>query len=374
MQEGQTLTFNVSFHGFPYTVVIDSHYQRLLIDVQQSTAPNLKWTGEFSAKYIEEYTKKAGSRKGFVVFVDMLKAGLTHSSESVFLDLLTPEDLDRLKQARGQPSKSSSSNEKKDRRYLILTYASQFDRVHYPLPLIPAATPRTREPVSSEASRVESEEETASLRRRVEQLTNENSKLKSQIEREKKSFNNKLTQLERECSQNKEKLRKYKDQESVVRNLRQQVKSLENSLEKERKRADAAQRSLSSRPRSTSRSIGRPISATRKRSSSVNSRPSSRASSRPTSATRKRPSSTPRFDPTAWVEEQKRKKSVKKRPTSKSRPSSAKPSRTSRDRSRDRSFRSDYRSVSESRWSDQESVQDRLEGLHRILRSVKSRL
>ena len=58
------------------------------------------------------------------------------TSDSVFVDLLTYADLEALKNKRSGASKSSSSAHTNNKRYLILTYAAEFDRVHYPLPLL----------------------------------------------------------------------------------------------------------------------------------------------------------------------------------------------------------------------------------------------
>lgn len=73
----------------------------------------------------------------------MLKSAITRASESVCLDLLTYEDLEHMwdkklgtlgRQGGGQQSPMSSSKAKA-KRYLILTYNVEFDRIHYPLAL-----------------------------------------------------------------------------------------------------------------------------------------------------------------------------------------------------------------------------------------------
>ena len=85
---------------------------------------------------IEDITAKTGNFKKFAVFVKMLLSAVKQASDSVFVDLLTYQDLEVLKSRKtGQapPSRPSPANNK---RYLILTYAAEFDRVHYPLPLV----------------------------------------------------------------------------------------------------------------------------------------------------------------------------------------------------------------------------------------------
>ncbi|GAB1603396.1 coiled-coil domain-containing protein 61-like isoform X1 [Argonauta hians] len=96
------------------------------------------WCGTFDAEYIENLTHKTGNFKQFSIFSNMLKTALLKQSESVTLDLLTYADLEQL---RLQRAGNRASVEKQtpanlnSKRYLILTYTVEFDRIHYPLPL-----------------------------------------------------------------------------------------------------------------------------------------------------------------------------------------------------------------------------------------------
>lgn len=92
---------------------------------------------------VEETTHKSGSLKKFSVFTKMLASAFSKESENVTVDLLTYTDLELLKANKAgnkQPPKASfaasTSNMKQyQKRYVIITYTSQFDRCHYPLPL-----------------------------------------------------------------------------------------------------------------------------------------------------------------------------------------------------------------------------------------------
>ena len=86
---------------------------------------------------IEELTAKAGSPKKLHVFSRMLSTALQRTSNTAFVDLLTPEDLEALR-SRKTGGSGASLLLPKQRRYLILTYTGDVDRVHYPLPLSPA--------------------------------------------------------------------------------------------------------------------------------------------------------------------------------------------------------------------------------------------
>ena len=93
----------------------------------------------FSSKYIEDITTKTGNFKKYSVFVKMLFSSLSEDSSSVFLDLLTYDDLESLKSRAGAASKAGRAPPPAgtvNKRYIILTYAAEFDRVHYPLPLL----------------------------------------------------------------------------------------------------------------------------------------------------------------------------------------------------------------------------------------------
>ena len=68
----------------------------------------------------------------------MLNSAFKCETEAVYIDLLTFQDLENLKNKKpGQTNTSNlnttASNNKK--RYMILTYVGEFEKVHYPLPL-----------------------------------------------------------------------------------------------------------------------------------------------------------------------------------------------------------------------------------------------
>lgn len=97
---------------------------------------------------IEEISHKAGNFKKFSVFVKMLHSAFSRESESVYVDLLTYNDLEMLKARKmGTSSTLSTTNTSTShsrshmKRYIILTYSGEFDRVHFPLPLVYEDTP-----------------------------------------------------------------------------------------------------------------------------------------------------------------------------------------------------------------------------------------
>ena len=97
------------------------------------------------AKYIEQITQKTGNLKALLVFAKM-SACSGPKQETVFVDLLTYNDLEMLKSRKmGKPRHRSNARYRcplfggsggagNKKKYLILTYAVEFDRV-LPLPL-----------------------------------------------------------------------------------------------------------------------------------------------------------------------------------------------------------------------------------------------
>ena len=125
----ESITGTVLVNGLEYSVkcLIDKE-DEFSIEAQNLRTGEL-WKDNFSDEYIENITKKTGSFKRYVVFLDMLTEAIKDAAEHVYVELLTYADLLALK--HGKPAKKSSDN----KRYLILTYKVKYDTVHYPLPL-----------------------------------------------------------------------------------------------------------------------------------------------------------------------------------------------------------------------------------------------
>ncbi|KAJ8968132.1 hypothetical protein NQ317_007857 [Molorchus minor] len=153
-----------------------------------------EWQCSYDATYVENLTQKTGNFKQFDVFVAMIKSGLLRTSESVTLDLLTFEDLELLRSRKLTKTVGPSNN---NRRYLIVTYVVEFDKIRYPLPLEYCGPP---DPIILQATikRLELElakakEELALrannnearkiyfLQKRVDELTEENVQLQEEI-------------------------------------------------------------------------------------------------------------------------------------------------------------------------------------------------
>lgn len=126
------------FHNVEYvlSLEVESEGDSLTMEVEDK-ASGSRWNGHFSSRYIEEITHKTGNFKKFSVFLKMLVTSMSpQGSDTVFIDLLTYNDLEMLKNRKARKQPGGAVNAKpNNKRYLILTYAVEFDRVHYPLPL-----------------------------------------------------------------------------------------------------------------------------------------------------------------------------------------------------------------------------------------------
>ncbi|KAJ3377819.1 Coiled-coil domain-containing protein 61 [Lobulomyces angularis] len=135
---------SVEFHGTEYNLSInysiDHEHQDDYLYLKLFPKNNKQriYHSKFSPQYIEEMTRKTGNFKSFAIFVEMLISSMDKTSNSVFLDLLSNQDLEEMKKQSNafinynRRTQDITSNKK---IYLILTYAIAFDRIHYPLPL-----------------------------------------------------------------------------------------------------------------------------------------------------------------------------------------------------------------------------------------------
>ncbi|MGH0117968.1 UNVERIFIED_CONTAM: hypothetical protein FKN15_042743 [Acipenser sinensis] len=158
MEAGPSVQAELAFRGAEFSVRVSSGAELLEVEVSDMVSAE-QWRGQFDSAFlcvsllpspvltasllfisdIEDLTRKTGNFKQFAIFCSMLESALTKSSESVTLDLLTYSDLELLRNRKAglgsRPRPSSKSPALNAKRYLILIYSVEFDRIHYPLPL-----------------------------------------------------------------------------------------------------------------------------------------------------------------------------------------------------------------------------------------------
>ncbi|XP_037372714.1 centrosomal protein CCDC61 isoform X2 [Talpa occidentalis] len=352
MDKPAGLQVDYVFRGVEHAVRVMVSGQVLELEVEDRMTAD-QWRGEFDASFIEDLTHKTGNFKQFNIFCNMLESALMQSSESVTLDLLTYTDLESLRNRKiGRPGPlASRSAQLNSKRYLILIYSVEFDRIHYPLPLPYQGKP---DPVvlqgiirslkeelgrlrglNGQDARDTRETEIWHLREQVSRLSSEKRELETQLGRsreealagraarqEAESLRGLVRGLELELRQERsaetrgpgrrsqECRRLAKELEEVKaseRSLRARLKTLNSELaiyKRGRRTPPVAaprareDRTSTSRERSTSRGRGAARSSSRE----------SRGRGRPT---RPSPSPTggraPRFDPTAFVKAKEKK-------------------------------------------------------------------
>ncbi|CAF1168377.1 unnamed protein product [Adineta steineri] len=190
-----------------------------------------QWKACFDVTAIETMTAKTGNFKSFSVFVNMLENAINQDSTSVNIDLFTYDDLEALRKKRQGQSENlthhTTNIQLANKRYLILTYNAEYDRIYYPLSLPYCGKP---DPVI--------------LMQQIRQLTTENRLLKSKLESDVERSD--IIRLQRECSRLKKENNEFRqqassnrsnnsnDQQQQIELLRQMVRASEDALTKER--------------------------------------------------------------------------------------------------------------------------------------------
>ncbi|XP_036381320.1 coiled-coil domain-containing protein 61 [Megalops cyprinoides] len=138
MEVGTVVLADMEFRGVEFSVRVELEEELLLVEITDSVTAD-QWRGEFDPAYIEDLTRKTGNFKQFPIFCNMLESAVNKTSEAVSLDLLTYADLELLRNRKagvvGRPRLQPQSPALSAKRYLILIYTVEFDRIHYPLPL-----------------------------------------------------------------------------------------------------------------------------------------------------------------------------------------------------------------------------------------------
>ncbi|XP_077401992.1 centrosomal protein CCDC61 isoform X2 [Vanacampus margaritifer] len=138
MEESSEVMENIVFRGSEFAVKVEVDKGGLLVEISDSKTAD-QWKAEFDPAYIEDLTRKTGNFKQFPIFCSMLESAVRKTSDSVTLDLLTYADLELLRNRKagvvGRPRGHPQSSALTAKRYLILIYTVEFDRIHYPLPL-----------------------------------------------------------------------------------------------------------------------------------------------------------------------------------------------------------------------------------------------
>ncbi|XP_029956605.1 centrosomal protein CCDC61 isoform X2 [Salarias fasciatus] len=201
MEEDSGVMEDIVFRGVEFSVKIEVDRGLLIVEISDSVTAD-QWRGEFDPAYIEDLTRKTGNFKQFPIFCSMLESAVRKTSDSVTLDLLTYADLELLRNRKAgvvsRPRGNQQSSAFTAKRYLILIYTVEFDRIHYPLPLPylgkpdPAALQKEIRALRAELSSLTSHGASKSADRELQQLRAELALVKE----EKQAMSKVLEQLQ----------------------------------------------------------------------------------------------------------------------------------------------------------------------------------
>ncbi|XP_034539833.1 coiled-coil domain-containing protein 61 [Notolabrus celidotus] len=189
MEEGSEVLEDIVFRGVEFSVKIEVDHGVLIVEISDAMTAD-QWRGEFDPAYIEDLTRKTGNFKQFPIFCSMLESAVRKASDSVTLDLLTYADLELLRNRKAgvvsRPRGHQQSSALTAKRYLILIYTVEFDRIHYPLPLPyvgkpdPAALQKEVRALRAELSTVGSHGVSKSAELEIQRLRTELARVKEE--------------------------------------------------------------------------------------------------------------------------------------------------------------------------------------------------
>jgi len=93
-----------------------------------------EWQGDFTQEAIMEITTKTGHLLAFEEFWGLLIRGFEQKDIACYLDILSSQDLQNLKN-KSSANNSNKTTSKSNKRYLILTYMTNDQKYHFPLAL-----------------------------------------------------------------------------------------------------------------------------------------------------------------------------------------------------------------------------------------------
>lgn len=224
----------------------------LTIEIQNTETAEF-WKGTYDEKYIEDLTRKTGNFKSFKIFVNMLQSALNQESNTVTIDLLTFSDLENLRNKSCLNSSTSSSvsrhsmqHNNSNKKYLIMTYNVEFDRINYPLQLryqgkldsvilldiIRNLRSELKSSSPSSSSSVNNNLNDFELKKSLKRLENENHNLKKENE-SLEIENQRLTNLSQESKLNSSQTIDMKTLKEL-NSLKKMIKSIEEDAIKEK--------------------------------------------------------------------------------------------------------------------------------------------
>jgi len=216
------------------------HFFLLIKDAQSNSA----WANDFSADYINQITKKTGNTKTFSVFLKLLCTSLEATHPALRVDFLSYQDIESLRS--GHKLQECLSDYQVGKKYLILSYITEFEKAHYPLPLLLQEEVEYSEKDQSMDFHSNYEflqQENSELREHLAMLSTENEMIKSEFEAFKHNSEEETNQLKHKNSMMEKELKRVKGELDVIiqqlekkcakdkdSQYRQEIKTLKENL------------------------------------------------------------------------------------------------------------------------------------------------
>ena len=243
----------ITCKGTEYQTNIKAVSEELTITISDISKQNI-WFGLFNSSQIEDLTSKTGSMKSYTTFCKLLVAALQGKNPALHVDFYSYQDLETIRNGSSTLAVSTRPSKKK---YLIISYLTDFEKAHYPLPLIIQDLPAEKDStISKNSAEILSEnlklkqenhmlqkklknfqEEFINYREnsegRIEELTSVKQGLESELQRMKEELDVIIAQLEEEAKKRSNSGSNH------------DVKSLKNSLSREREENSVLRAELS---------------------------------------------------------------------------------------------------------------------------------
>ncbi|CAG9329878.1 unnamed protein product [Blepharisma stoltei] len=233
-------SFNFISKDIEYQATVHAQPREIRI-----TITNLKggmtWIGNFTESYIEELTRKTGNYMQFPNVVKLLYACLEAKRSNVRADFLSYHDLEHL---RNKQSFTSTPPKISNKRYLIISHITEFEKINYPLPLVLQSdrhnpkSEKNEELMELKIANHHLEKENRVLKEELDSTSQENYSLKQELE----DLNNKYKGVEAERNQLLEEHERIKKElDNIIGKLeikcieKSDLKNMENAVKKQEK-------------------------------------------------------------------------------------------------------------------------------------------
>lgn len=88
-----------------YVIQVRANDEEMHVQVEEKRTSTI-WVNAFDRQSLEERTHRAGSFKKYNVFLKMFLSAITQQSESVFIDILSPHELELLKSMQANANRT----------------------------------------------------------------------------------------------------------------------------------------------------------------------------------------------------------------------------------------------------------------------------